>query len=74
MQLPRTQGSSLVRKSRSLNRSLVESKRKYLLRLDTQSTAKPVVMVLLFGWNRQIELNSALASTSTATVQIHLLR
>ena len=26
MQLPRTQGSSLVRKSRSLNRSLVESK------------------------------------------------
>ena len=31
-------------------------------------------MVLLFGWNRQIELNSALVSTSTATAQIQVPR
>ena len=31
-------------------------------------------MVLLFGLNRQVELNSALVSTSTATAQIQLLR
>ena len=31
-------------------------------------------MVLLFGWNRQIELNSALVFTSTATAQIQVPR